>query len=342
MKNEKWLYLFNILVSRFVNSGKNIEKYIPASILCIKWDEIGDMATCTHVFSLLKKKFPKAKLVVITKPHSAPIIHGNPFIDEVYTDLKHWNKRYDLVVELRGTWRSLWRTFRYFPKIRLDRGLIRLKNRGNQAHETVTNFEIIKPVLQGLKFEHPQLFTNENNANNAEEFLLKNGIKKFAVLHVGARAVLRRWNAEKYARLADWLYSSRNLDVVFTGIKSEEHEIFEVSSLMNEPHYLFTDNSILDLAALLKRAEIFIGNESGPLQIADTVNIPVVGLFGPGVKDVFYPQSERSAVVHHILDCNPCDQLHCVRPNLTCMNLIELEEVQKAVEKVLNGIGMNN
>jgi ADP-heptose:LPS heptosyltransferase len=82
-----------------------------------------------------------------------------------------------------------------------------------------------------------------------------------------------------------------------------------------------------------------VGNESGPLHLACAVNIPSVGIYGPGVKDVFYPWAERSAYVHHILDCNPCDQIHCVFPEQPCIARATEAEVQAAVARVLGVTG---
>ena len=52
-----------------------------------------------------------------------------------------------------------------------------------------------------------------------------------------------------------------------------------------------TTSSLGTFASVISRAELFLGNESGPLQIADAMGVKSIGLFGPGVKDVFYPQT---------------------------------------------------
>lgn len=334
--SEQWLYFFNILVSRWVNSGKDIGRYTPSKILCVKWDEIGDMTACTHVFSLLKKRFPGSEIHVLTKKYSAALIENHPDINRVLTDINEWNSRYDFVIELRGTWRTLFRTFRYYPRIRLDRGIVRLKHRGKQLHETLTNYEIILPVLGGLPYEKPRLFPSENNRKKAARFLESHQISAFALIHPGARRELRRWTPAGFSEIADFLHAEKKLSVIFTGTAEEHGQIQAIIDRMKAPAIILpSDFSLLDLAALMERADLFIGNESGPLQIADVMGVPLTGLFGPGVKDVFYPQNPHARVLHHVLDCNPCDQIHCVRPENPCMNLITAEEVKSAVDMVL-------
>ncbi len=86
---------------------------------------------------------------------------------------------------------------------------------------------------------------------------------------------------------------------------------------------------------VVKNAGIFIGNESGPLQIADIANIPCIGIFGPGVPKVFYPKNANSRILHEILDCNPCDQIHCVHPKNPCIERISTDMVKREINDLL-------
>jgi len=335
-KSEKWLYFFNILVSRLVNGGKRPERVKPESILIVKWDEIGDMATCTHVFQLLRKRFPNAEIDLITKPHSAGLVKNDPHLNHIYTDLNSWNKPYDLHIELRGTWKSLFRIFRYFPRYRLDRGLVRYKQRGQQPHEATTNYRIVEPVLGGIKNELPALIVGAEPKNTVAEWLKKEGIEgRFAVFHAGARSMLRRWPADRFAHLADWLKGEHQMAVVFTGSSDEMELMQSIQGQMKSNSTIFM-GELETLPALIDACSLYVGNESGPLQIADALKKPVLGIFGPGVKDVFYPfQSPNSRVLHHILECNPCDQVHCVRPENPCISLVSKEDAKAAISAML-------
>jgi hypothetical protein len=44
--------------------------------------------------------------------------------------------------------------------------------------------------------------------------------------------------------------------------------------------------------------------------------------------------------VHHVLDCNPCDQVHCVFPEHPCIVRATEAEVQEAVAKVMDQAGL--
>src|SRR4051812_47736459 len=99
---EQCLYAANILVDKLL--FKQQVDIPPRNIMVVKWDEIGDMATATHVFANLKASYPEAELTVLCKPFVKDLVVHDPFIDKIITDIKLYRKRYDLVVELRGTW----------------------------------------------------------------------------------------------------------------------------------------------------------------------------------------------------------------------------------------------
>lgn len=77
---EKWLYAANLLVSRFINAGRREFPKQIHSVLIVKWDEIGDMATAIHVFDLIKTAYPKSEISVLCKPFVATLIENHPSI----------------------------------------------------------------------------------------------------------------------------------------------------------------------------------------------------------------------------------------------------------------------
>ena len=92
---------------------------------------------------------------------------------------------------------------------------------------------------------------------------------------------------------------------------------------------------LLSFYAFIATSKLYIGNESGPLQLADIAEVPLVAIYGRGVPVVFYPQSACSRVLHKVLDCNRCDQIHCIRPSDRCIERISLALVQLAISEVL-------
>ena len=93
--------------------------------------------------------------------------------------------------------------------------------------------------------------------------------------------------------------------------------------------------NLLEYAALCVRASLFVGNESGPLHIAAAQNTPTIALFGPGVKDVFYPKNDKSIIHHYFLARGHKKQ---TLANSTIFQ-IRLDEVIHSVDRQLGKIG---
>ncbi len=327
------------IMGRQTLSSASIER-----ILCVKLDEIGDMVGAVNVFAELKLAFPNAKIDVLCKPFVKTLIEYDPNVDRILLNYSEMEK-YDIWVELRGNWTTFWKSIWRTRIFRADRGTVRFKQRGNQAHETLTNFRIIEPMLRNFceslntNDSHftPKLFAHASHTELAKNRLLEIGVNgKFVVIHPAARRELRQWPADRFAQISRYLWENHHLLSVVVGTKDESHILNSIKNNADYIKTLETRDSLLVLHEIICMSELFIGNESGPLQIANATGKPVIGLFGPGVPNVFYPyQNSDSVVIHKVLDCNPCNQIKCVKTT-PCIELITYAEVTSALEKLLS------
>lgn len=287
---------------------------------------------------MLRNQYPGAMITVFCKPYSAPLIQSDPSISKIITDPKQRTGDYDLIVDMRLTWKSIGYALRVWPKARLDRGTVRVSDafQKQYPHEVETHLKIVAPVVSKVnQVKFPVLTLSENDHNDASEFINENSISRFALLHISARRILRKWPAENFAAIAKYLHEEKGLDIVFIGGPGEERDIEQVMKMLSFKTYNSAGKlSLTALAALMKRASFFIGNESGPLHIAALMKLPCIGLFGPGPQFIFYPLGETSKYIHHVLECNPCDQLHCVHPDNPCIKRITIAEVTEQINKM--------
>ncbi len=337
---EKLVYGLSMLLTRFTNRGKNLLDLSPATILVVKLDEIGDLCYSLHVFDLLKEKYPTAHITVYCKPFAGSLLLNHPAVHQTIHELNAIPAHIDLWVELRGNFKTILKAFFSKPTVRLDRATIRYKNKllGGHPHEIVTNQQIVEPLFESKPAQHFPILTVGDNAQLAvQHFLKTQQIQDYVLIHPGARKALRRWKPHYFAALADWLIAEFNVKVVFIGDKSET-AIIESIMVLGSNKFISAAGigDLTFLAALMSNAKLFVGNESGPLSIASVSEIPTVGLFGPGEPNVFYPIGKKTAYVHHVLACNPCNQVKCVSPHQTCMDLITLLEVQDKIKSVID------
>ena len=157
----------------------------------------------------------------------------------------------------------------------------------------------------------------------------------------------RRWPAERFAELAAALATTaRPLHVVVTSGPSETDAASRVTTLARrladddgERIVRCGEFDLAELAALVTRARLYIGGDSGPLHIAATTRTPVVALFGPTLPDRSLPWRDPALPALGVdagpLPCRPCHQRKCVPGDFRCLTGITVAQVLSACASAL-------
>jgi len=170
---------------------------------------------------------------------------------------------------------------------------------------------------------------------------------RIIVLHVSAGNPFRRWPAASFAAAAAALATADpSRRIVIT---SGPSEIAAAEAVAEEARRIAGSaaNAIVrtgefdlsELRALVDRAVLYIGGDSGPMHIAATTRTPVVALFGPTLPDRSMPWRDPAigaiAVDAGPLPCRPCHQRHCVPGDFRCLTMISPNMVVEAAETLL-------
>lgn len=167
------------------------------------------------------------------------------------------------------------------------------------------------------------------------------------VLHVSAGNPFRRWPTASFAEVAAALASEdRNRRIVVTSGPSEADAAQAVAeharTLAGDAAGGIVRTGEFDLSelrALVDRAVLYIGGDSGPLHIAATTTTPIVALFGPTLPERSMPWRDPSigavAVDAGPLPCRPCHQRHCVPGDFRCLTGISPTMVVAAAQTLL-------
>ena len=156
------------------------------------------------------------------------------------------------------------------------------------------------------------------------------------VIAAGARSHIKRWSKEKFVKLIALLQEEFAVKIILVGDKDD---VF-----INEYITQHSPGAILDLSAkttlnqlayLLKKARLLIGNDSAVLHLGSYLNIPIVAIFGPTNEEKYGPWSQVKTIVKKEIFCRPCAKALCKLGTLDCMSLIQVEDVLRAIRKVL-------
>ncbi len=179
----------------------------------------------------------------------------------------------------------------------------------------------------------------------ADTWLAQQGIgsgQRLIIIHAGTGGAAKLWLPARWAAVASTLTALPEARVLLTGGTGEEALVQHIAQNIHPPPLtLVGSTSVGQLAALLARAALVLGVDSGPLHLAVSQGTPSLHLFGPGNDARFGPWGDttRHVVLRTNLWCSPCGVFPaCPRGTdpPECMELIGTAAVSAAAQQLLN------
>jgi lipopolysaccharide heptosyltransferase I len=346
----------------------------PQSILIVKMSSIGDVVHSLPLLHALRQRFPAAFMGWVVDRRCKGILENDPHIDHLFVfEREKWGIRrrllktsvevaglihairahkFQLALDLQGLFRSGFIT--YFSGARTRMGFANARemscsfyNVKIEVPEDRKLHAVDRYMLMGRKLgiEAPgdrfALETAPHQMERVEALLSANGIQTYhriVLINPWARWESKRWPLHKFALLADILNCEADTRVVVVGARSDLAEFKNMSSMMRTRIIsLVGMTDLSELACLMKRADILITNDSGPMHIAAAAGTPVVAIFGPTDPSLCGPYGEGHLVVRKELPCSNCYCEVCPQEH-QCMTSISLGEVIGEVKSKLNAI----
>ncbi len=330
----------------------------------------------TPAIHALRARFPAAHLTYIVEPHAAALVAANPHLDEVIVapraglaaDLALVRRlraaHFDLAIDFHGgprasllTWLSgapvrlgyeiAGRSWMYTRRVARPRALRRRHSVENQwdllaALDIPPADPSAFPVEMALDAEAARIVSVRlrRAGATADDVLI--------VIHVSAGNPFRRWPTDAFAALAAALVvRDRRRRIIITSGPSDRDAAglvinetrARLSSGDDERVLACGEFSLAELRALVERAALYIGGDSGPMHIASTSAVPIVGLYGPTlpVRSAPWRGPHFVAEAVEVLDlpCRPCDQRVCAPGDFRCLTWMQPAQVIDAAERAL-------
>jgi ADP-heptose:LPS heptosyltransferase len=160
----------------------------------------------------------------------------------------------------------------------------------------------------------------------------------FALIGSGAGWPSKRWPAERYAAVAAHLGRSWGLPTMVIWGNNEEHARAEQIVAGSQNHAVVAPKMTLaQLAAVQRRARLFLGSDTGPLHLAAAVGTPCVGLYGPWPADKHGPYGPQHVTVQKMCMEGSTRQRRRAPP--IYMESIDVASVCEACDCVLSRVG---
>lgn len=277
-------------------------------ILFITATRIGDAVLSSGLIKMLADQIPNARFTIVAGPLAAPLFAHVPGLDRVIVMekgkgkghwFKLWNqvryKKWSLIVDLRGSATALF--------LRRDKRAIWKKIPGEVVHKVVDAARTLK--LEGDP-PPPYLYITPEVQALADEMLgLNQGGETGPILAVGPAAnwVGKVWPIERFTQTAaqlldkDGPMAGGRLLILGGPDDTRMVEELRMASARGRTIDLTGKVDLLTAYACLKRASLFIGNDSGLMHIAAAAGTPTIGLFGPSDERRYAPWGEQAVAV---------------------------------------------
>jgi heptosyltransferase-3 len=346
-----------------------------ARALVIKLRHHGDVLLTSPVFAALKAAAPHVEIDALVYDDTREMLTLNPAIHTVHTGGRQWRqlapprklaaemglvrrlaaRRYDLVIHLTDSPRgaALVRMLRPRYAVAPDepsRGrvwkrafthlykLVRTRRHTVEVHLDALRRIGVQPgeAERGLV-----LVAGDEAEAEVQSRLAALGLPEHGFVHVHptSRWMFKSWPAERNAELIDAL-AARGERIVLTAAPSRvEREMVEriLAACRSAPVDLTGQLSLKGLAALTRRAKLFVGVDSAPMHIAAAMGTPVVALFGPTGEIEWQPwRTPHRVIVSDAHPCRPCGNDGCGGGKVSeCLTTIPAARVLAAIEAVL-------
>jgi lipopolysaccharide heptosyltransferase II len=345
----------------------------PQRILVIKLSSLGDIVHALPAVSVLRQRFPHARLTWLVKEVWAPILEGNPDIDDILSVNVSWQNwptiirtlrsgQFDLVVDFQGLFRSGILGALTGAQTRV--GFARAREGATWFYTHLVPLPEAKPSTWRLLEVHavdrnlaittflgghsstPMFHLPEFSADRLiiETMLHDANVQDhehLIALAPWTRSVMKSWPLRRFGDLATELVKWPNTRVVILGGPSEIAAAGQFDRLVPQGLVNLVGRlSLRQLPSLLRRMHLLIGNDSAPLHLAAGVGIPVLAIFGPTHPKATGPYPLKShTVLRTDLPCSPCGSRKCRNPNyLECVESISLEHLLREVKVIVGSI----
>jgi ADP-heptose:LPS heptosyltransferase len=335
-------------------------------LMIFKVNQLGDNVVFLPVVQALQRALPALEITVLTSPVAAPLYENcTPGVRVLTTP----------TIEFNSAWRSPARLFAYHrlvrdcrpdaclladdqgsvahllartsgakirvgglqPRIKANKLLTHLVPLNFSEHISQQNWRIMLSLLQSLDPNHARMESSPP-APDLGPFCDKER-ERFVLVHPGASRAYKRWPSDRFVALANSLTAHVPVCYVRQGDEAE--------SGLHDGVKRCSPSSLHEFVSLMNRAALFIGNNSGPMNIASALGVPGIIFCGPSTTnwDPAWHLDRFQLLRDPKLSCQPCDKLD--HPVDRCQNMdspmacMKRWAVEAVHERVLQHLALN-
>ncbi|MET0008680.1 MAG: lipopolysaccharide heptosyltransferase II [Candidatus Thiodiazotropha sp. 6PLUC4] len=346
------------------------------SILIVRLSAIGDIVFASPLIHALRRRYPKARISWLVQPESKALLEQHPELDEVVVwPRADWEKLWKA-----RSWLALWYEIAAFKKVlrrqqydlALDvQGLLksgiltwlsgaqqRIGLGSREGSQYLMNDRVEKggePRRIGSEY----LYLAEQLELPVDEFEMQVGLSRedqrygdqtienhelsrgFVVISPFTTRPQKHWFNDSWCELIAAAEGEWQLPIVMLGGPADQKAAKTITAtaparLIN----LVGKTSLRQAAALIAKAELVVGVDTGLTHIGIAMNRPTLCLFG-STRPYLDTTHENAQVIYHPRSCSPCKRKPTCHGAFDCMADIKVAEIIERATKLPGFMGIS-
>lgn len=337
----------------------------PVKILILKPSSLGDVIHALPVLRLLKKYLPQSEIYWWIESSLAPLLQDDPDLSGIilfnrkrWAEPANWARlwrdirwvraqNFDWVIDLQCLARSA--IFAWLANGQLTIGLdetregargfydLVVPRRSPETHAVDWYLEVLKLLKVPVHWDFEWLPPKPEAAASVRRKWPAHGVRWIS-LQPGARWLDKRWPIESFAELVRSFPAQDQL-IRFAILGGPEDRQLGAAIFQAAPESCLDLTGQLSLPEMLewiRRSELMVTNDTGPMHVAAALGKPVVALFGPTSPYRTGPYGQLENVLQLKLDCVPCLSPRCRNPQpLECLRTLPTSWVIQRIQNRL-------
>jgi heptosyltransferase-2 len=328
-------------------------------ILVIAPNWLGDAVMATPSFKLIKQFGPHVEIDLLCREYVSEVFNRNPNLDRVidYRKDKGYFSLFSILRKMRPPqgWQAcivMPRSFSSGLAAWVSGAVVRIgysgEFRGMFLTDSIPAKYYKRQHLSRSYGKLVEVYTKNGTDKMGDALVVpppewenivekKVGDSRYFVLATGASyGSAKIWPYQRYAQLSRKLTDHTSMKAVAIGKDEDRGTANSIIGSSNADGLNLTGKcNLRELVAVLKGAELVIGNDSGPVHISAAMGTRTVTVFGSTNPEWTAPLGKYTTVVRNKVDCSPCFERECPNGSLRCLLGVEVSDVFEAAIRLL-------
>jgi heptosyltransferase-2 len=282
-------------------------------ILVVRGGAIGDFIMTLPAIGALRERWPDAHIEILGYPHIIELARGRYYADATRSiDAKPMAGFFVPNSILEPVLMDYFGSFNVVISYLFDpdsifannvrrcgvKQVIEASPRPKDLHAAEHYCKPLESLAIYVEAPRARIHLGEPDRAAASNFLTMVAREPIVAVHPGSGSEKKNWPVEKFAAVARWMVDELAAQMLVVQGEADERAVANLSELLEKRKFALARGLKLpELAAVLERCVLFLGNDSGITHLAAAAGTPVVTVFGRASPSIWEPRGERVRVV---------------------------------------------